>query len=156
EVARLTEHGLRSVTLGKAKAGMAAAFLLGLVAASAAVLASQMPEAKQPPKPEAEGRRSGPIEPDGKRPRHSDRFGDAPAPGAVARIGSVRWWSGRHPDGPLVFARDGKILVSCDEHKVVRFLDTATGKELRRIDPPGNGYTSFALAPDGLTVITGD
>src|SRR5262245_39879646 len=156
EVATLTEQGLGSMTLGKAKVGLAAALLLGLVAASAAVLANQTETKQSPPKGEAEARRAIPPEREGRRPPHTDRHGDPLPPGAVARIGSVRWWGGRRPDGALVYAPDGKILASCDDHKTVRFLDTATGKELRRIEPPGDGYTSFAFAPDGRTVVTGD
>src|SRR5262249_23527871 len=156
EVATLTERGLRSMALGKAKVGLAAALLLGLVAASAAVLAHQTEAKPSPPKGDTEARRAIPPEREGRRPPHTDRQGDPLPPGAVAPVGSVRWGGGRSPDGPVVYAADGKIVASCDDHKAVRFLDTATGKELRRIEPPGDGYTSFAFAPDDRTVVTGD
>jgi RNA polymerase sigma factor (sigma-70 family) len=153
EVARLAELGLHGVALVKVKVGLAAALLVGLVAASAGVLTQQaLPAKDSPPKQEAQSHRSHELELEGKQPPRTDSYGDLLPPGAVARVGSVRWWSGRHY--PLVYASDGKSLVSCHAEKAVCFLDTATGKELRRIEPAGNGVTCFALAPDGKTVVT--
>src|SRR5690348_336 len=81
----------------------------------------------------------------------TDRFGDPLPPGVVARIGTARWWvgpaEGHYRDSPLVYAPDGKSLAACYEGKAVRFLDAATGKELRRIEPRGEGVTTFALSP---------
>jgi WD40 repeat protein len=116
-----------------------AALLLGLVAAGAGMWA--------PPAPAR-------SELDGKPRLRPDCFGDPLPPGAVARVGTIRWWSGPASGGcPLVYTPDGKCLVSCDDGKAVRFLDAATGKELRRLEPPGDVF-SFALAPDGKTLVT--
>jgi RNA polymerase sigma factor (sigma-70 family) len=85
-----------------------------------------------------------------------DRFGDPLPPGAVARIGSVRWWFGSS-HGPLVYTPDGKRLVFRDHRGVVHVMDATTGKELRRLDIPGDGHQScFALAPNGQTLATGN
>jgi WD40 repeat protein len=46
-------------------------------------------------------------------------------------------------------------LISCDPDKGVRILDTATGKELRRIERPGEPIRCFALSPDSKAIITG-
>jgi WD40 repeat protein len=83
-----------------------------------------------------------------------DLHGDPLPAGAVARLGTRRWWHGRDHDCPLAFTRDGKCLASCDAGKAVRFLDAATGKELRRVEPAGDDITTFALAPDGRTLVT--
>jgi RNA polymerase sigma factor (sigma-70 family) len=155
EMARLAGLGLRGVAPVKVKVGLAAALLLGLVAASAGVLSQQaLPAKESPPKHEPKAQKSGEAEPEDKQPSRTDSYGDLLPPGAVARVGSVRWWRGPSLDQPLVYASDGKSLVSCDGEKAVCFLDTATGKELRRIQPAGNGVTCFALSPDGKTVVT--
>jgi WD40 repeat protein len=95
-----------------------------------------------------------PPEQEGKRPPRTDCFGDPLPAGAVARVGTIRWWSG--PDSgrcPLAYTPDGKCLVACDDGKAVRFLDAATGMESRRIEPPGDVF-SFTLSPDGKTLVT--
>src|SRR5262249_34867031 len=73
-------------------------------------------------------------------------------------LGTVRWWHGRDNACPLVFTPDGKSLISCDYLKGVRFTDTATGKELRRIKTGDGDFDSellsFALSPDGKTLVT--
>jgi RNA polymerase sigma factor (sigma-70 family) len=89
------------------------------------------------------------------RPK-TDRYGDPLPPQAVARIGTVRWWHGHDRQGcPMVFAPDGKSLVSCDRDKGIRIVDTATGKESRRIEVQGESISCFALSPEGKTIITG-
>jgi RNA polymerase sigma factor (sigma-70 family) len=159
EVTTLAEQGLRGMAVAKAKGAIVAALLLALVAAGAGVWAHQAPAAKQAPQqPDAGAQRVARPEPDKPRPPHTDRLGDPLPPGAVARVGSMRWWSGPTNDAyrfcPLAYAPDGKSLASCDGGKAVRFLDTATGKELCRFEPAGEGVTCFALAPDGKTLVT--
>ncbi|MHB8736878.1 MAG: WD40 repeat domain-containing protein, partial [Terriglobales bacterium] len=83
-----------------------------------------------------------------------DCYGDPLPPGAVARVGTVRWWCG-YNYRPVVYTPDGKSLALCEEVGIVRFLDVTTGKELRRIEPPDNCDILFALAPDGKTGVTG-
>jgi WD40 repeat protein len=65
----------------------------------------------------------------------TDLYGDPLPPGALARLGTVRF---RH-DGPEVdvaVSPQGKILASTDGfHPCVFLWDTATGKELRRLKP---------------------
>jgi WD40 repeat protein len=87
------------------------------------------------------------------RSLRTDRYGDRLPAGAVARIGTVRWWHGRAGYGPLVYTPDGKTLISCEAGKAIRFFDAATGRETRRIEP-GDDITSFAMAPDGKWLIT--
>jgi WD40 repeat protein len=86
----------------------------------------------------------------------NDCYGDPLPRGALARIGTLRWWNGRDQQGCLmVYTRDGKSLVSCDEYKGIRILDTETGKELRRIAVKGESIKCFALSPNGNVIITG-
>lgn len=88
------------------------------------------------------------------RPRLLDRYGDPLPPRAIARIGTVRWWGGSNYF-PLKYTPDGKSLVVCEDFGIVRFLDTATGKELRRIEIPDTYETFFVFAPDGKTMVAG-
>lgn len=91
-------------------------------------------------------------------PPRTDRFGDPLPAGAVARIGTVRWWCGRiHGEwvNSLVYTPDGKSLVFSGDRDTVHFLDAATGKEQRRIVVPEVGRRAcFALAPNGKTLVT--
>src|SRR5439155_7545263 len=61
----------------------------------------------------------------------ADRFGDPLPPGAIARLGTVRW---RHGDGAtfVAFLPGGKVLLTVGRDETVREWDVATGKELRR------------------------
>jgi len=82
-----------------------------------------------------------------------DQFGDTLPAGAIARIGTVRWWYGQNQQGcSLSYLADGKSLVFCQSGKGLRMLDTTTGKELRRIED--NRITCFALSPDGKFLVT--
>jgi RNA polymerase sigma factor (sigma-70 family) len=54
----------------------------------------------------------------------------------------------------LVFAADGRTLVSGSHDKTVRFWDVARGKEVRRFDEP-DMVLAIALSPDGKTLATG-
>ena len=69
-------------------------------------------------------------------PAKVDAFGDPLPPGAIARLGTVRW---RHADGAsfVAFLPDGKTLLSAGGDATVRIWDVATGKELRRFSAVG-------------------
>jgi WD40 repeat protein len=64
-------------------------------------------------------------------PPPTDCYGDPLPPGAIARMGTLRF---RHPDAhsgiPAAFAPDGKVLATGDG-RTLRFWDTSTGKLLR-------------------------
>src|SRR5437764_11521959 len=65
--------------------------------------------------------------------RETDSFGDPLPPGAVARLGTVRF---RHGNGVflIAFSADGKKIVFGGSDAVdnaVRMVETSTGKELR-------------------------
>jgi len=80
-----------------------------------------------------------------------DHYGDPLPPGAIARLGTIRFRS----DGEtwaLTFSRDGKMLVSRSGSRFIVW-DAATGKERYRLPVqvgfghPGQG--PFAVSPDG-------
>jgi len=143
------------------KLEIAVVFLLAecVVAAGARLPASQPPSETQPHAKRQDGPRPVPKavdQPaaDGDALVRTDGYGDPLPPRAVARVGTVRWWSGRSNACPLVYTPDGKSLVCCDSRKAIVFLDTATGKERRRIQRRGDEIYCFALSPDGKTVVT--
>jgi hypothetical protein len=60
----------------------------------------------------------------------TDTYGDPLPQGVVMRMGTVRL---RHPDAAIAFSPDGKTLISAGSSGDVRYWETATGKEIRRV-----------------------
>jgi WD40 repeat protein len=82
-----------------------------------------------------------------------DRLGDPLPPGAVARLGTVRF---RHGDRVqfVGLSPDGKFCASADWSEVFVW-ETATGKQLRRIGGHfGTQLRGMFLAPDGKSLVT--
>ncbi len=81
----------------------------------------------------------------------TDAHGDPLPPGALLRLGTVRWRAGTRS---LAFTPDGKTLVIGDystSDGVIRCWDTATGKETASFHLPACPLP-FALSPDGKTL----
>ncbi len=81
----------------------------------------------------------------------TDRYGDPLPPGAIARLGTIRW---RVHDRvlALAYAPDGKTVISVGS-EVVRVFDAATGKPLRTLAHSSRREMPYAaISPDGTTV----
>jgi RNA polymerase sigma factor (sigma-70 family) len=129
--------------------GAAAAFAPGQVPATPAAVAPAVP-AQQPP-------------------AAADQHGDPLPPGALARLGSVRWRHGA-PAHFVTILADGKTVVSASSDRVIHVWDLATGRELHRVVsalqlpvlPPGAGGTAprrllllaAAASPNGKLLAT--
>jgi len=131
----------------------------------------------------------------GDAPPRTDLYGDALPPGAIARLGTMRWRQSSgvtcvafSPDGKLLaagsgvkdgsiylwevatgkvrrrlqghthevqtiaFSSDGKRLASCSVDSTIRLWSVATGQELWRFGEQGNACLAFS--PDGKILAT--
>jgi WD40 repeat protein len=88
-------------------------------------------------------------------PARSDRHGDPLPPGAIARLGTVRF---RHAArfGALYFPADGKTLLSDDQEGIVRLWDTATGRERAHFSLSRQLGDRTVLTPDFRVLVTWD
>jgi RNA polymerase sigma factor (sigma-70 family) len=143
-VLALARGGARSLLAAR---WQAAAVLL-LVAGAAAGAVALVGSARAPRPPE-----QGPPAAAGeeKAPR-ADLHGDALPPGAVARLGTVRF---RHEDwvGPFLLSPDGQTLAAT-AGKSLSLWEVPTGRLRRRFVLPGR-VQCVAYAPDGQLLAVG-
>jgi RNA polymerase sigma factor (sigma-70 family) len=127
-----------------AKCGaVAAALVVAVALAGGALLSPQRPAEAGPP-PEAKVAAQAPAP-------QADGYGDPLPPGAVARLGTVRF---NHGEGlnALHFTPDGKTVVSTGNGSL-RLWDAATGKELRQFATARPSFDDQTiLSPDGKTM----
>ncbi len=86
-----------------------------------------------------------------------DCFGDPLPPGALVRMGTVRF---RHGDriSSISLSPDDRILVTASSDHTVRLWDVPTGREIRRLPGHGRNYNDSplaALSPDGKILAAG-
>ncbi len=68
---------------------------------------------------------------DAKEKARLDLNGDPLPPGALVRLGTLRWRHGA-PVTYVAFTADGKAVLTASQDNLVRLWDMATGKEIRR------------------------
>jgi RNA polymerase sigma factor (sigma-70 family) len=158
--AKLACGVLRSMWMSKVKSLVAILFAIGLLSAGAGVIArkglaeqpieaslevdSDQPQVEHSPKPVAT------------RPERFDQWGDPLPPGAIARMGTVRFRHGSPVYG-VAYSRDGKAIVA-SSHNDVYFWDAASGRTLRRFKGflasarPLFYHLGFAISPDETCV----
>ncbi|OWK37775.1 sigma-70 family RNA polymerase sigma factor [Fimbriiglobus ruber] len=120
---------------------LAVALALAGVGATAAVQFTAAPVQPELPPPRAAA------------PVRGDRFGDPLPDGAVARIGTVRFRTGKTPcAGGVGFLAGGKTVVAAYWTGSVVFWDAATGRETARLDGPP-GVAALAVSADGRRLV---
>src|SRR5271166_6240712 len=87
--------------------------------------------------------------------RRTDLFGDPLPPGALARLGSIRF---RQPNVPLdlAFSPDGNTLAVATPGTgphTLRLLDAMTGQEVRRLSPPQYNVYRLDFSADGKWIV---
>jgi RNA polymerase sigma factor (sigma-70 family) len=145
----LVQGVLRTMTHGKLLLALFVTLIAGLLGVAAALYqaAAAQPAAQGPLKP--------------RQPPGADAQGEPLPPGALVRLGSLRF---RHsqPVSDVAFFRDGKTLATVGQDRVVRLWDVGSGTFLRRLDvkapasPAGGHFFVVAFAPDGKTLASSD
>jgi RNA polymerase sigma factor (sigma-70 family) len=157
-VEALLDGATKAMTMSKVKGVLALIVTLGVLAAGAGVCARQVLSGGNPAgasneaktQPEGRDRKA-----EAEKPARLDRHGDPLPPGALARLGTVRF---RHRDRLInaVFSSDGQTLIVGQSDGGIIFWDKATGKELRRFEVSEQGYlSSLAFSRDGRTLAAG-
>jgi RNA polymerase sigma factor (sigma-70 family) len=149
----LAEAALQNLAAGKLKIFALLAALGALAIAGAGGLA--WPEVGERPPNVASQRRDKPSgDPDAVQPAPApdpaprlDRSGDLLPPGALARLGTLRFRGNYH--NPMALAADGKTAISVS-YEETRFSDVTTGKTIWRMDTKqGGGGHAVAYSPNG-------
>jgi RNA polymerase sigma factor (sigma-70 family) len=146
-VVALADKVGRALLLSKCQTGMAVLLALTVLAAGATLIA----RSATPGHPEVSQAESALIQADqqpAEQPVRTDRYGDPLPPGAIARLGTIRF---RHACNlaSIAFAPDGKLVGTGDDH-LVRLWDLATGKELAHFGKTySDGLCQIAFSPDG-------
>jgi RNA polymerase sigma factor (sigma-70 family) len=154
EVAALVHTSMKSMTALKTKIGLALFLLASLIGAGAA---AQVASAPPPNEPEIDqtaavqdrGAAALQVKPANDKKEPSDRYGDPLPPGALARLGTIRFRQGTSVY-ITQFSPDGKNLLLGG--RTLALWDAETGRKIR--DFPVSPIRA-ALSPDGKTVAVG-
>lgn len=85
--------------------------------------------------------------------RHVDRHGDALPPGAVSRLGTVRFRHG-FVTYRLAISPDGKVMATGGRFPGLRLWEASTGRPLHQPDVPAIAR-GMAFSPDSKILLTG-
>jgi RNA polymerase sigma factor (sigma-70 family) len=141
---------LHTMLLGKLKVGALLVLLMIGVLGGAGL--TMLHEAATPAAPEVPAKPTQAAPSPAKERERVDQLGDPLPPGALLRLGTIRF----RPGGgvySLAFLPGGKAIVSTG-FKGIYFWDVATGKELQRIKLSDEWHRPFTLSPDGKVLVS--
>jgi WD40 repeat protein len=87
----------------------------------------------------------------GQQPTKVDLYGDPLPPGAVARLGTLRYRHGGHSRG-VFFLPDSSTVITSPDERSLRFWEARTGKLLREFQFAPLYFRTFTLSPDGKQI----
>jgi RNA polymerase sigma factor (sigma-70 family) len=152
----LVEGGVRTVASARSRAVLGLAITASLLAAGAAVLTlpTPTPDSVAKEDPQAGPAAEKAVAAKDVAGRTTDLYGDPLPPGALVRMGTVRF---RHKGtGQCVaFTPDGKQIVTAANDGTVRFWASADGKELRSISVE-HGVPALGISADGKILATAE
>jgi RNA polymerase sigma factor (sigma-70 family) len=163
QVAALIQGVQWTMSATKFSLGLTLLLTTGLALACLAGPATPKPEpqaqvAAAPLNPDRAPQKAGKGE-ERARARHDrDALGDALPPGARARLGTLRLFTGTFTQP--VFTPDSHAIVASDPKGALHFWDVASGREVRRLEPPtvANPQVAvpnqLAFSQDGRQVVT--
>jgi RNA polymerase sigma factor (sigma-70 family) len=131
----LAKGGLRAMMFGKVQVLVATVAALALVGAAGVLWIQAHPPVAPPP-----------TEPP--RSEHVDRAGDPLPPGALARLGTVRFRHPGHGVKELAFLPDRKTILTVDEGSSLRYWDAASGRLLREVSVGDLSVRAVVVSPD--------
>jgi WD40 repeat protein len=139
-VLALAEGGVKAMLLLKLRLAVAGLLALAVLGGGTGLLLSQAPRQARPA-PRSEG---------GPAPAR-DLYGDPLPAGAALRLGTVRFrHEGHWGDGAgVLFAPDGKTVVTWANGFSLRFWETASGRLLGQIESDEALFQWLAWSPDG-------
>jgi RNA polymerase sigma factor (sigma-70 family) len=147
-VAPLVQEGLRNLAWPWGKVGVVV-LLAGVLAAGVGALAYPAAQ-EQPSQARAEQAAAAPLTPKEDTAR-TDQYGDPLPPGAVARLGTVRFRHGEQIRA-LALSPDGKVIASGGQKGRVCLWEVATGRRLDTLRGPAGQVLALGFSPDGRTL----
>lgn len=149
-VATLAQNVLHATSIAKIKMLAILVVALGLLTAGVGLAASHF-LALKPPQTEY-GANAFPDKPEGEKKERTDLYGDPLPPGALLRLGTVRFRN-RDGIGQIVYSPDSKILAVGDFYGGIVLYDAGTGRKIRQFRAfSGGEFLTLAFAPDGKTL----
>jgi WD40 repeat protein len=149
----LAEGALQAMTAAKLK--IAAALVLAVSVLTAGMGLLMLPGHSQPQAAPSPGE-TGLPKMSAVHEARKDCFGDDLPPGALARLGTVRFRQGNWIYS-LDLSPDGRKLITVGGNSRLHLWDIATGKEIHHFPDEQRSMTTYAAAfsPDGRTFATG-
>jgi RNA polymerase sigma factor (sigma-70 family) len=152
-VAMLVQTGLQTMA-GKLKLALISVVALLAVGAGGVVCQALTSKPAEPPDAIPQAKAAA----EAKKPKapqvRLDRHGDPLPPGAIARLGTVRWRHGFVVNA-MAYSPDGKKIAAVGAGRDITLWDSATGKEIHQFPNKGHQPHSLAFSPDGKFLATG-